>query len=321
MIENGTKCGKIRQGVELMQEEFEKAINIVLIAWTSSEDEGWDRIKTGFSRALQGILKKMNEKEDAKPSDPFEKMAQRILGDEGDVRVVYCDENLKPIERTIGYATREGAQQIVVVPIIFGVEGGSRVYGSQQNLWTRLTGLEKRYPKVQILFPWPPFVSEAQIEAFLNRIRMHEPDAADMLRGVLSRGFKDDWVLFSDFMRKLQATIPHGTRVAVRGSTVSGYNYSTGLRFDGAGPGTSDIDIALVGEEVLSAWAEEGFYITGVLTMPLSDDHPEFAPWLNPIRLELERMVDRPVHIQAMPHWLLELRRLLFDMPYLYLDT
>lgn len=116
-------------------------------------------------------------------------------------------------------------------------------------------------------------------------------------------------------------TSPPDTRAAMRGSSVTGVNHLTGAPFDQAGPGTSDLDLTLVGEDPLSRWHEDGFYIPGVLTMPLGDEDPELAPWLEPTRRTLQRMVGRPVHIQAMSRWLLEVRRGLLGMPYLLLDA
>ena len=184
-----------------------------------------------------------------------------------------------------------------------------------------LRALEEAFPSVEILYAGPPFPQMAGMERFLETIREEEPVAAERLKRVVKLGFKGDWDLFAGFMETLQEALPPDTRVAMRGSSVTGVNYLTGAPFDQAGPGTSDLDLTLVGEDPLSRWGQDGFYIPGALTMPLGDEDPGFAPWLEPTRKRLQRMVGRPVHIQAMSRWLLEVRRGLLGMPYLFLDA
>ena len=62
--------------------------------------------------------------------------------------------------------------------------------------------------------------------------------------------------------RSRRASRP-GTRLVLRGSSVQGASYKTGEPFDGRGPGTSDLDIVLIGDEAMAAWAPEAFYLPG----------------------------------------------------------
>ncbi len=291
----------------------ENTVNVILVAWSYPDDEGWKQVASALSETLQGILQE--------PHEPFKKVAQRILGNQKEVKVLYSLNDLDSVEATILTAIEEGATEILVVPLIFALEMDYRTYGPQLDILERLRELEARHSGVRTLFTGPPFGSEEQIANLLERIREEQPKAASRLQSVVTRGFQDNWSLFTDFMRKLQAVLPVDTRVAIRGSTVTGFNYVTGDPFDALGPGTSDLDMVLVGEVALAAWAEEAFYIPKVLTMPLSDEHPEFAPGLETVRRELQNLVERPVHFQAMTHWFLELRRGLLNMPYLYLDA
>lgn len=120
-------------------------------------------------------------------------------------------------------------------------------------------------------------------------------------------------------MQELRSALPPGTRVAIRGSTLTGRSWSTGRPFDALGPGTSDLDLVLIGKEAMAKWSSKAFYIPGVNTMPLSDKMPDIAPALNPVRVALQQMVGRPVNFQAMPQWFLELRRLILGQPYMVL--
>ena len=78
-------------------------------------------------------------------------------------------------------------------------------------------------------------------------------------------------------MSALQGGVPPGTRLILRGSAVQGESYRTGEPFDARGPGTSDLDVVLLGDEAMAAWEPEAFYLPGVNTQPLDDDAPDLA--------------------------------------------
>ena len=62
-----------------------------------------------------------------------------------------------------------------------------------------------------------------------------------------------------------------------------------------------------------------GFFVPGVHTKPLSDDDPDIAPDLVPLRQQLMAMVRRPVNIQATRDFVMYLRGELLGQPYLTL--
>jgi hypothetical protein len=90
-------------------------------------------------------------------------------------------------------------------------------------------------------------------------------------------------------------------------------------RFDGDGPGTSDLDVTLVGEKCLGLFRLTGFFVPGVHSRPLSDEDPDIAPDLVPLRQKLMAMVQRPVNIQASRDVVMQFRGDLLDQPYLTL--
>jgi hypothetical protein len=124
---------------------------------------------------------------------------------------------------------------------------------------------------------------------------------------------------FEEFCRVLREVIPEGTTVVLRGSALTGWRWDWQVPFDGKGPGTSDLDVTLVGEECLGLFRLTGFFVPGVHSRPLSDDDPDIAPALVPLREKLMAIVGRPVNIQASRDFVLYLRGDLLGQPYLTL--
>ena len=100
--------------------------------------------------------------------------------------------------------------------------------------------------------------------------------------GVVERAFGGDPARFGRFISTLQAAVPDGTRIILRGSAVQGVSYKSGEPFDGRGPGTSDLDVVLVGDEAMAEWQPDAFYLPGVNTMPLWDKARWVAPTARP---------------------------------------
>ena len=140
------------------------------------------------------------------------------------------------------------------------------------------------------------------------------------MRGrVIRLAFGGDERRFREFCETVRAAIPEGVAVVLRGSAVTGERWKDGTPFDGDGPGTSDLDLTLVGEEALSFYILDGFYLPGVHTKPLSDKDPDIAPDLIPLREKLQRMVGRPVNIQASRDFVIAFRGDFIGQPYLTL--
>jgi hypothetical protein len=86
------------------------------------------------------------------------------------------------------------------------------------------------------------------------------------------------------------------------------------------GPGTSDVDLTLVGNEATQLFNLSGFFVPVIHSRPLSDEDPDIAPDLVPLRERLIDMVGRPVNIQATQEFVMSLRGDVFGQPYLVLD-
>ena len=104
--------------------------------------------------------------------------------------------------------------------------------------------------------------------------------------------------------------------VVLRGSAVTGRRWKDDAPLDTEGPGSSDLDLTLVGDGALAFFKQTGFFVPGVHSRPLSDDDPDIAPDLVPLRQRLMGMVGRPVNIQASREIVIQFRGDLLDQPY-----
>jgi hypothetical protein len=138
---------------------------------------------------------------------------------------------------------------------------------------------------------------------------------------VIHLAFEDRDDLFDGFCRAIEAVVPPGTMVILRGSAITGRRWRDDAPFDADGPGTSDLDLTLVGDAALLFFKATGFYIPGVHSRPLSDKDPDIAPDLVPLRQKLMSMVRRPVNIQATREIVTLLRGDWLGQPYLALFT
>jgi hypothetical protein len=144
-----------------------------------------------------------------------------------------------------------------------------------------------------------------------------QPTDAEKLSCVLKLAFANDRAMYDRFCQSVQDAVPEAHAAVLRGSAITGIRYVDGAPFDADGPGTSDLDLTLVGAEVLRYYS--AFWIPGMHSKPLSDEDPEIAPELKPLREELMAMVHRPVNIQATRDWVQHFRGDIMNQPYLTL--
>jgi hypothetical protein len=131
--------------------------------------------------------------------------------------------------------------------------------------------------------------------------------------------FGGDEERFAEFLRTILEEIPEGTGAVLRGSSITGRRWNDGAPFDFDGPGTSDLDLTLVGNQVIGLFDVTGFFVPGMHSRPLSDEDPNIAPALTPLREALMAMTGRPVNIQASREFVQEFRGDLLGQPYLTL--
>ena len=101
---------------------------------------------------------------------------------------------------------------------------------------------------------------------------------------VIRLAFAGSREAFAAFCRELEEFVPPGTTAIMRGSAVTGRRWRDDAPFDADGTGTSDLDVTLVGDGPLAYFVTTGFFVPGVHSRPLSDEDPDIAPDLVPLR-------------------------------------
>jgi len=141
----------------------------------------------------------------------------------------------------------------------------------------------------------------------------------EKLENLIRLAFGGSRERFDHFLDTLRRDIPPATGVVVRGSAITGRRWKDGAPFDADGPGTSDLDVTLVGPAAIGLFTVTGFFVPGVHSRPVSKDDPDIAPSLIPLRETLMTMTGRPVNIQASRDIVIRFRGDLLDQPYLVL--
>lgn len=160
-------------------------------------------------------------------------------------------------------------------------------------------------------------MGETVNDARADRRELSETEKYD---NVVQLAFGGDEERFREFVETVRNAIPLGVGAVLRGSTVTGRRWKDDAPFDVDGPGTSDMDLTLIGGEALKLFRLDGFYVPGLHSRPLSDDEdPGIAPDLVSLRQKLRMMVGRPVNIQATGDLVMFLRGDLLGQPYLTL--
>jgi hypothetical protein len=154
-----------------------------------------------------------------------------------------------------------------------------------------------------------------------------EPDAHEgnadpasqrrMRERVIQLAFGGDPARFDAFVRELSEATPAGVEVILRGSAITGHKWGSDEPFDADGPGTSDLDVTFVGGDMVTLFRE--FHISGIHSVPLSEEHPFASPPLGPLRKRLCAMTRRAVNLQATTSLVQSLRDAVMDQPYLVL--
>ena len=161
--------------------------------------------------------------------------------------------------------------------------------------------------------------SQARVEAARAKELETELTEEEKRANVVRLAFDGSEARLKEFIHVVGDAIPPDTGVVLRGSAVTGRRWKDGALFDSEGPGTSDLDLTLVGNEVIGLFKVTGFFLPGIHSRPISKDDPDIAPALVPVRERLMDMVKRPVNIQATRDFVMYVRGELLGQPYLIL--
>ena len=148
---------------------------------------------------------------------------------------------------------------------------------------------------------------------------MDDLTEAEKRENVIRLAFRNDASRLDRFVELIKEAVPDDTGVVLRGSAVTGFRWKDKAPFDADGPGTSDLDVTLVGDRVLEYFTFDGFFVPGVHSRPLSDVDRDIAPGLVPLREQLMEMAGRPVNIQGSRDIVMYFRGELLGQPYLTL--
>jgi hypothetical protein len=142
---------------------------------------------------------------------------------------------------------------------------------------------------------------------------------AEKRENVIRLAFDGDPQRLETFVQLIKDFVPENTGAVLRGSAVTGYRWKDKARFDADGPGTSDLDLTLVGHRILDYYKVTGFFVPGIHSRPICEGDLHIAPDLLPLRERLMDMVKRPVNIQGTRDFVMYLRGELLGQPYLTL--
>lgn len=142
-----------------------------------------------------------------------------------------------------------------------------------------------------------------------------QPEGPDVVRERIIRlAFGGDRARYAEFLRTLREAIPPDVSVILRGSAVTGTRWGDKVPFDHDGPGTSDLDLTMIGGDMVKHY--DVFYIPGLHSAPLSDEHPDASKTFVPLRRALCRIAGRPVNLQATADGIQFLRDVVMNQPY-----
>lgn len=145
-----------------------------------------------------------------------------------------------------------------------------------------------------------------------------ELTTGEMRANAIRLAFNGDRERFEEFCRELEQRIPENTAAVLGGSSVMGHSYE-GDPYDAEGPGSSDLDIYLIGMAAIDYFGITGFWIPGIHSHPIKDGDEEIAPALKPLRHRLKEIAGREVTIQASQTFYYWFREVILGQPYLLL--
>jgi hypothetical protein len=119
-----------------------------------------------------------------------------------------------------------------------------------------------------------------------------------MRDNLIRLAFGGDEMKLQDFCTRLARSLPTDTAGVMRGSSVTGIRWEDGTPFDAQGPGTSDLDLTLVGGEVVDWFDPGAFYIPGSTPCRCATRIRTWPP-ARGVAQRAHAMVGRPVNIQA----------------------
>ena len=220
------------------------------------------------------------------------------------------------LDEAVSEAADGGAISVIVLPVAVLVDRGtSRDVGP--DIEGRLDQLRATYPDLDIHSVGRPGDGGVLAARVIELLRAEQPSPADTVDATLARVFDSRTDVLAGFLEALHEGLAQGTALYMRGSAVSGRSFETGAPFDARGPGSSDLDMVAIGDEAAASWVPEARLLGGLNSLPLCDGSEWVAPALDPARRRAQAIVGRPVSLQSMAKWFLDLRAAMQGQPYI----
>jgi hypothetical protein len=241
----------------------------------------------------------------------------------------------RAVDRTIGFASRRATlaqlvqdaidhdRSVVIVPISESSADPAtmRLGGDAHELGRLLAPLLAARSDARVAVAHAKANPPPTLAELIEALGTAATDEEQLLDVTVQRAFDGNADRFGRFVEALQQGVPDDTTLAIRGSAVVGHAYRSGDPFDAQGRRTSDLDVVLIGDEAMDAWDPAAVFLPGINTMPLADESPWFAPTLEPCRIAAQEIAGRPVSLQAMARWFLDLRSALQGQPYVLINA
>lgn len=209
-----------------------------------------------------------------------------------------------------------GVERALVVPFVTADDAGRTTWAEQ--LAREMADLRARFPDARLDDLGAAGAPEADVVPGL--LTAAQVANARVVADTIERAFGGSPARLAGFVAALRGPLPNGTAIILRGSAVMGSSFRQGVPFDDDGPGTSDLDVVVVGEDAARLWVPQARLLGGVNTLPLDDKAAWVAPSLEPARRAAQAVVGRPTAVQAMAGWFLALRSLLQSQDYVVLS-
>ena len=221
--------------------------------------------------------------------------------------------------RVVTTAIDDGAVRVVILPVA-ALTDATVERSDAETMGRAVDEARGANPTVEIR-SFGPWGSEPDAAAHVvDLLRIDQPVDGSVTDAALARVFGDRTDRLGRFLLALRDGLPDDTTIHLRGSAVNGTSYESGQPFDARGPGTSDLDVVVVGAAAGDLWVDEARLLGGVNSLPLCDGEEWVAPALDPARREAQAIVGRPVSIQSMAQWFLDLRAAIQDQAYISLE-
>ena len=223
------------------------------------------------------------------------------------------------LRRLLDAAAENGAESLVLLPVA-ALRNATLARSDSEAFQREVAEIRRAHPTLDVQAIGFDGTDPDAAARIVSSLQAEQPVDGSVADAALARVFGDRPDDLGPFLAAIRSGLPADTGLYLRGSAVNGESYETGRPFDARGPHTSDLDLVAVGDEASRLWVDEAKLLGGVNTLPLCDGSEWVAPALDPARRSAQAIVERPVSVQSMAVWFLDLRVAVQGQAYISLD-